>query len=89
MDAGLPTSNIVCVLEMICAYLQILSPSPGADVASDPQDTTQGGEEKKPGGRSTDAAALQRSHLELLRDRTLLFCHLHSCTIIFALGRYG
>lgn len=56
VDAGLPTSNIVW--EMICAYLQILSPSPGADVASDPQDTTQRGEEKKPGGRSTDAAAL-------------------------------
>lgn len=62
------TSNIVWMLETICAYLQILSLSSEADVASGPQDTTQRGEEKKPGGRSTDAAALQRSHLELLRD---------------------
>lgn len=66
----LPTPNIVWLSEMICAYLQILGPSPGTNVASGPRDTTQRGEEKTPGGRSMDAAALQRSHLELLRDLT-------------------
>lgn len=48
-------------------YLHILSPSPGTNVASDLWDTTQCGE-KNPGGQSTNAAAPQMSHLELLRD---------------------
>lgn len=68
MPGLLPTSNLVWVSEMICAYLQILGPSPGTDVASGPRDTTQHGEEKRPGGQWMDATVPQRSHLELLRD---------------------